>query len=145
MVVWAVAELAALAVIRSALARALTQHGWAEDLQPAVLLAVGEAAANAIEHGSCTGAQVLVALRAEPGWVCIRVADGGRIGSIVPLLLPTLPPSTRCRGRGLLLMRRLSQNMSVHSGGNGTVVSLEFTLRAARMGAAWAADSPSSR
>lgn len=127
-VVTATAEPGALAVIREAVARALTRYGWSDDLHPVVLLAVSEAVANAIEHGSAATAEICVTVRAEPGRVHIRVADGGRLGSVMPLEAPEMPATSQVRGRGLVLMRTLSQGMSIRSGGDGTVVSLEFTL-----------------
>lgn len=136
------AEPGAPAVIRSALARALTRYGWADDLQPVVLLAVGEAVANAVEHGSSPAGDVCVTVREEPGRVHVRVADGGRLGSVIPLDAPPMPAATQIRGRGLVLMRTLSQGMSIRSGGDGTVVSLEFTMRAARAAAAAGGGGP---
>lgn len=126
------ADPAALAAIRLAVSRALTRYGWPESLHPAVLLAVGEAVANAIEHGSSAIGEIGVSVRAERGRVHIRVADGGRLGAVMPLEPPPLPAPTQIRGRGLVLMRTLSEGMSIFSGSHGTVVSLEFSQRAAQ-------------
>ena len=125
------AELASLAVVRAALSHALRREGWAERLHPLVLLAVGEALANAIEHGSPAGGAVEVGLTVTPEWATIRVADSGRLGAAVPLGAPISPCSRSPRGRGRLLMVRLAEEVEVRSDGHGTSVLLRFARPAA--------------
>lgn len=119
------ADLRSLAVIRAAVSRALARNGWADDLHP-VLLAVNEASANAIEHGSGPRSQVEVAVTVDPGRVRVRVADGGRLGAALPLGTPAPPRPDRLRGRGLPMMHALCARVLMHNDGDGTVVLLEF-------------------
>lgn len=127
------AELASVTGIRAALSQSLKCHGWAEELHPRVLLAVGEAVANAVEHGSSAGGAVEVGFTVGPGSATVHVIDEGRPGASFPLGPPASPPPTQPRGRGRLLMRRLAERVEAHSDGHGTRVLLHFT-RPARMG-----------
>jgi anti-sigma regulatory factor (Ser/Thr protein kinase) len=120
------AELASLAVIRVALSRALQRHGWDENLHPPVLLAVGEAVINAIEHGSSVDAVVEVKLKVTPSRAAVQVADEGRLGASMPLTAPVPPASGQVRGRGRLVMVRLADVVRVRSDGHGTSVLLQF-------------------
>lgn len=120
------AELASLAVVRTALSLALKRQGWADSLHPLVLLAVGEALANAIEHGSPAGGAIEVGLAVTPEWATVRVADSGRMGAAVPIRAPVPPFPTSPRGRGRLLMARLAEQVEVCSDGQGTSVVLRF-------------------
>ena len=71
------ADLASVAVVRDSLARVLRCQGWGEELHPLVLLAVSEAVANAIEHGSTSEATVDVLLSVDRDGAVVRVTDGG--------------------------------------------------------------------
>ncbi|MBF6302140.1 ATP-binding protein [Nocardia amamiensis] len=89
-----------------------------------VLLAVGEACANAVEHGhrgdggtvrlraSCTGAELNVA-----------VADHGR-------WKPPDPQATSVRGRGLAIIRAVIPEVNVTTGDSGTTVAMRMPLTA---------------
>lgn len=120
------AELAAVAVVRAALSRALRGQGWSEELHRPVLMAVGEALANAVEHGSVAGGGVEVGLTVTSERACVRVADEGRLGASMPLGPPVSPRAESPRGRGRLVMLDLAENVEVRSGGEGTSVLLTF-------------------
>lgn len=120
------AELASLSVARAALSRALRREGWPDELHALVLLAVGEALANAVEHGSSAGAVIQVELTVDADHASVRVADEGRLGAAVPLTIPPLPPLASPRGRGLLLMLGLAEEVEVRSRGAGTSLLLRF-------------------
>lgn len=126
LVVSVAAELASLAVVRAVLSRALRDHGWDEDLEPLVVLAVGEAVANAIEHGSSADGAVDVALTVTPGWAAVQVVDQGRLGASMPLTAPVPPAADQLRGRGRLVMSGLADLVRVRSDGHGTCVLLQF-------------------
>ena len=86
-----------------------------------VLLACGEAAANAVEHGFADGAGALtVELRLAAGReLTVRVTDGGRWREV---------PAPGDRGRGLPLMRAVMEAVQVESGPEGTVVAMRRRL-----------------
>lgn len=120
------AELASVTMVRAALSRALRGQGWSEELHPPVLLAVGEALANAVEHGSVAGGGVEVGLTVTPEQASVRVADEGRLGASMPLGPPVWPGAESPRGRGRLVMLGLADQVEVRSGGEGTSVLLTF-------------------
>ena len=95
-----------------------------EDLQ----LAVGEAVANGVEHayrhtGQGTVDVLMEVRRGSPTVVAVRVADHGH-----------WQPSTDVtgyRGRGLMMIERLSRRLQVHSSARGTEVCFEIPYPAA--------------
>jgi len=104
---------------------AATRFGLDPNARYRVKLAMNEAVANAIQHGSESPSDrvELAALR-EGGAVAFYVRDGGRF---VPRVgaRGDLPE----RGRGLEFMDRLMDEVEVRPGHDGTVVRL--ALRAA--------------
>ena len=89
-----------------------------------VLIAVGEACSNAIEHaGAGADATVDVRARVAGGVLVISVDDHGTWRTVRP---PT------DRGHGLQLMRVLADRVNVATGQNGTRVELRFSLGAGR-------------
>src|SRR3954468_14475370 len=89
-----------------------------------VLVAVTEAAANAIEHAyGPVDAAFDVEAEADDGEVTVVVRDQGR----------GRPPRGHNRGRGTLLMQELMDHFEVNTGEEGTVVRMR--RRVARAGA----------
>jgi anti-sigma regulatory factor (Ser/Thr protein kinase)/GAF domain-containing protein len=86
-----------------------------------VLLACGEAAANAVEHAFPDAAgELTVELRLAAGQeLTVRVADTGRWRRV---------PAPGDRGRGLPLMRAVMDSVQVDSGEGGTVVTMRRRL-----------------
>ncbi len=117
-------ELAALpdslATLRNALRQWLPHIGATAEEIFAVTTAVGEAAANAIEHayGPKEAAFEVEAL-VETGKLAIAVRDKGR----------WRPPRGPMRGHGLKMMRELMDSVEVASGPEGTMIRLSHTLR----------------
>jgi anti-sigma regulatory factor (Ser/Thr protein kinase) len=124
------ADLAALGQVHGALAAALASEGWAGEPASRVLTASAEAMANAVEHGSASGAGIDVAVEISGRAARVRVLDGGRPGSSTPLGEPEAPPLTSLRGRGRLMMRALAEEMQVRRAGRGTEVLLVFSREA---------------
>jgi anti-sigma regulatory factor (Ser/Thr protein kinase) len=120
------AELPALGLVRSALDDMLARAGWGGDEADRVLLAAGEALANAVEHGSVAGAQIEVWIATAPTQARVRIRDEGRPGEPHPTHEPVAPPLTSARGRGRLIMARLADRLEVGPAGAGTEVMLEF-------------------
>jgi serine/threonine-protein kinase RsbW len=99
--------------------------GFDEAAQQQIKLAVNEAVANAMEHGSAGPAEE-VGIRAaeEDGGLAVYVTD---TGSFVPRMLyaGTMPE----RGRGLAFMDLLMDHVDVRPGRAGTEVRLHKRLR----------------
>lgn len=109
----------AVPIVRQALGRFLERRGVAREDAYAVLLAVGEAAANAVEHAYAN----------EPGLVSVRAAfvedalvvdvvDGGR-------WKPNEPREER--GRGIRIMRALMDRIEIRT--TQAETNVRFTLR----------------
>jgi serine phosphatase RsbU (regulator of sigma subunit)/anti-sigma regulatory factor (Ser/Thr protein kinase)/transcriptional regulator with GAF, ATPase, and Fis domain len=103
------------AALRSWLTRTQVHHEQAHD----VLVAAGEAVANAIEHGHRDSPEGMVSLRATAmvDQVQLTVADTGS-------WKPPEPVKNSHRGRGITLMRALMQEITIHPEAAGTTVHL---------------------
>ncbi|RLK58803.1 ATP-binding protein [Actinokineospora cianjurensis] len=120
-----------VAVVRAALRAWLTVRRVAAEVVDAVLIGVGEAVANAVEHaylGTAPGPVIVCAheVSGSAGARNLRftVADHGRWRE------PAEPPTERLsvRGRGLFLLRALSDTVRVDrsTGKTGTTVVADF-------------------
>ncbi|PSL53103.1 anti-sigma regulatory factor (Ser/Thr protein kinase) [Saccharothrix carnea] len=113
-----------LSAVRARLDAWLAAEGLSEDDRYDLLVAVNEAASNAIEHAYGPGEHGLVHIDAHArpdGSVRVVVADRG--GWRVP------PPTLTARGRGLLLMRENVDEVLVDRGAGGTTVTLVLAPR----------------
>lgn len=119
------ANLESLAFVRSATACILQRGGWPSADAGRILLACGEAVNNAIEHGSPAGGHVRVELVVTMRCARVRVVDDG-VGAPPPVCPQAPPPVTSARGRGLLIMRTLADDLAIRRSGTGTAVSLRF-------------------
>jgi anti-sigma regulatory factor (Ser/Thr protein kinase) len=108
-----------MAPSRAALRSWLTQAGVENDQIQDMLVAAGEAVANAIEHGHRDRPDGLISLRAN------AVVDGLQVSVIdrgvwkTPRHVPG-----EYRGRGISLMRCLVQDLSIQSNDAGTTVHM---------------------
>jgi anti-sigma regulatory factor (Ser/Thr protein kinase) len=117
------AESSQLAPVRKAL------RGWLDqcELPPRtvqnVLVAAGEACANAIEHGhrDAPGDAVRLRVEARVHDLLLTVSDSGRWRTPRPELNPH-------RGRGLTLMRSLMHEVTVTPGSAGTTVHMHTRI-----------------
>ncbi|MEU6185731.1 ATP-binding protein [Nocardia sp. NPDC047038] len=118
------AEAVQLATVRHTLQDWLTQCGMAAAPAYDVLLAVGEACTNAVEHGH-EGDGGVVRLRASVDGDELRVtiSDSGRWKQ------PD-PQADSLRGRGMPLIRALIPEVTVTAGDTGTVVDLRTPFSA---------------
>jgi PAS domain S-box-containing protein len=115
-----------LAGLRRRLREWLTAVGVDGDAEADVLLACGEAAANAVEHAfpdqPGQPGQLTVELALAAGLeLTVRVADTGRWRRV---------PAPGDRGRGLPLMRAVMDSVRVEPGEGGTVVTMRRRLGA---------------
>ena len=112
-----------LTPVRAALRSWLGRCGVSRPTIQDVLVAAGEACANAIEHGHRDAPGQHVRLRAEATVTRLRltVTDTGRWRAAPAAADPL-------RGHGIALMRALMQQVSIESGGAGTTVAMEVAL-----------------
>lgn len=117
------AEAAQLAPVRRALRNWLNQCALPPQTVLNVLVAAGEACANAVEHGHRDTPGDTVRLRAEvePDSMRLTISDTGR-------WKPPRPEMNPHRGRGMALMRALMQNVTVTSGPDGTTVAMHTRI-----------------
>jgi hypothetical protein len=104
---------------RAALRTWLTNAGVEQEQIQDMLVATGEAVANAIEHGHRERPEGTISLRAT------AVVDGLHVSVIDSGVwkIPRQVPS-EYRGRGISLMRCLVQDLSIHSNEAGTTVHM---------------------
>jgi anti-sigma regulatory factor (Ser/Thr protein kinase)/putative methionine-R-sulfoxide reductase with GAF domain len=111
------AEVGQLVVLRRVLQRWLTERGVEQELLYDVVGAVGEAAANAIEHAyGPSGGSIRVSGRWAPDEMVLIVRDLGRWRS-------ARAPE---RGRGIPMMRALTDRMRISRSSAGTTVELRW-------------------
>jgi anti-sigma regulatory factor (Ser/Thr protein kinase) len=117
------AEATRLAPVRSALRGWLARCGIDSATAQSVLVAAGEACANAIEHGHRHLPRGRVHLRAAATAedLQLTITDNGRWKTPVPAANPH-------RGRGLALMRALMTEVTVTTGTAGTIVGLQMRI-----------------
>jgi hypothetical protein len=113
------ADVRQLAPSRAALRSWLTQAGVEPGQIQDMLVAAGEAVANAIEHGHRDQPEGVISLRAT------AVVDGLQVSVVDTGVWKTprhVPGDNR--GRGISLMRCLVQDLSIHSSDSGTTVHM---------------------
>jgi serine/threonine-protein kinase RsbW len=100
-----------------------------EDVHGNILISVTEAVTNAIVHGNCAdqSKQVFISSRCRENALSIRVMDEGTGFDPEFVPDPTRPEFIeRCGGRGLFLMRHLSDRCSFLRG--GSMVEMRFKI-----------------
>jgi serine phosphatase RsbU (regulator of sigma subunit)/anti-sigma regulatory factor (Ser/Thr protein kinase) len=109
--------------MRRRLTNWLSGAGVPEPVAADIVLVVNEALSNCAEHAYRGRAPGPMRLEAEldDGHVQVRVSDSGSWKT------PPADPGTR--GRGLLLMRALSEQMDVDGTAAGTIVGMRFAFR----------------
>ncbi len=117
------AQVGELAPTRTALRSWLTRAGVHSDQVHDVLIAAGEAVANAIEHGHRDRPGGTISLRATvlSDRVQFTIADSGS-------WKPPQPVAKAFRGRGITLMRALMHDVAIHPEDTGTTVHLSARI-----------------
>jgi serine phosphatase RsbU (regulator of sigma subunit)/anti-sigma regulatory factor (Ser/Thr protein kinase)/transcriptional regulator with GAF, ATPase, and Fis domain len=117
------AHVSHLAPTRTTLRRWLTQAGVKPDQTLNVLMAAGEAVANAIEHGHRHSSEGTISLGATAlsDQVQLTITDTGS-------WKPPQPAPDSHRGRGITLMRGLMHEVTIHPGTAGTTVHLSARI-----------------
>ena len=119
------ADLTDLAVARDALADALDECSWGQEDTFRVLICADEAMANAFDHGSTSTDAIDITFRVDPGVVTIVVTDHCSDAAMIPTSA-AFPIDTSEHGRGLILMRALSDRFRMWHRPTGTMVALGF-------------------
>jgi anti-sigma regulatory factor (Ser/Thr protein kinase) len=110
--------------VRDALIAFSSLHGVGEGDLEALLFAVGEALANAIEHGAPSH-DIDVTVEIDPSAIRASIADHGSGLAVVPKGLAPLPEGLIERGRGIPIMQRCTDRFEVESiPGEGTTVTM---------------------
>jgi stage II sporulation protein AB (anti-sigma F factor) len=115
--------------VRERVADFATANAIPEDTADEFITAIGEALANAIEHGCCTD-DIEIACRITSDQVLLAsVVDRGIGFDPGTRPVPAFDPLTE-RGRGLPIMRQYTDHMKVESEpGRGTSVTLARNVR----------------
>lgn len=115
-----------LSVIRHELAGWLTPLRLTDDETADVVLAVDEAAANAVRHayGTAESGVVELTLWTEGGTLSIEVVDHGRWRT------PDAEPDPASGGRGIALMNVMSESVLIHYDERGSRVLLRHRIPA---------------
>jgi PAS domain S-box-containing protein len=119
-----------LALLRAELRRWLSAAGIGGMNAGDIMIAVGEAAANAVEHGSAgrQGDAVLITLTAHAthDMVQLTVADTGRWR---PPPAGRAQPAPGTRGHGIIFMHSLMDDVTIVPSVDGTTVTLTMELK----------------
>ncbi|MCZ7373585.1 SpoIIE family protein phosphatase [Micromonospora sp. WMMC250] len=117
------AERTGLAPVRSALRSWLERCGLSPTNAYNVLVAAGEACANAIEHGhrDNPGGRIRLRATATADGLHLSVTDSGH-------WKPPQPEAGNHRGRGLLLMRALMDAITVTPSATGTTIDMQARI-----------------
>ena len=119
------ADAAHLCRLRHAMNRYLGALPLTPDRRDEIVLAVGEAAANAVEHayrGQQDPGVVDVTFWTETDALCVQVRDHGRWRE------PPSEPRPTGQGLGIVLMRRLVDCVLIHHDHRGTNVLLRHPV-----------------
>jgi anti-sigma regulatory factor (Ser/Thr protein kinase) len=116
-----------LTEVRSRLRAWLGQCGLAPQQVLDVLIAAGEACANALEHGHRNLGAVPIRLQATalPGQLHLQITDSGTWKTADPHA-----PGQSLRGRGIGLMRAVMQQVTITPGPEGTIVDMHARIPA---------------
>jgi len=119
------ADSAQLAPVRATLRSWLSRCGLSNRTLQDVLVAAGEACANAVEHGhrnvpGLPGQQIRLMAAATVTQLRLTVSDTGR--------WKANPPTNPHRGHGIALMRALMQHVYIDAGAGGTTVDLQTRI-----------------
>jgi anti-sigma regulatory factor (Ser/Thr protein kinase) len=115
------AKPSSLASMRRAVAQWLRLAGASEAEVYEMLVASGEACANAVAHAHSAISDAQFEVRAE--------RDGPEVQIVISDAGSWRPPSDEGRGRGLPLMRELMDEVKIEPGERGTTVTMRRRLR----------------
>ena len=117
------ADTGQLAPARARLRRWLDSCAPGTRIGQDALVAAGEAVANAIEHGhrDNPGGEIRLRAATTAGRLWLTVIDSGS-------WLPPGPAPAQYRGKGVMLMRALMDNVNIEAGPAGTTVTMDARI-----------------
>jgi serine/threonine-protein kinase RsbW len=119
-----------IAEIESYVEQIAIHYNIGEDRYPNILISLTEAVNNAIIHGNNEDETkyVDVQVRETPNGLCFEVHDEGKGFNPKDIPDPTAPENLECcGGRGVFLMKELSDSMDYRE--NGRIVDLHFNFK----------------
>jgi serine phosphatase RsbU (regulator of sigma subunit)/anti-sigma regulatory factor (Ser/Thr protein kinase) len=123
-------ETSRLREMRSFIAGYLADVRAPVDISTEVLLAAGEATANACRHGRREGARTEVRVKCslQGTKVAVTVADDGPGFDPSQINPGSLPDRFASGGRGLFLIRKLMDDVDINSSSEGTIITMTRRL-----------------
>ena len=115
---------ASAAQMRRALGVYLTRQSLAASVVRDLVLAAEEALSNAIIHAGGVGGAICVAASVSDGEAAVEVRDGGCGFDFQPSEADSVPDLLDPRGRGLFLMQRIMDEVTVSCDSRGTTVRM---------------------
>src|SRR5690348_5543005 len=117
-----------VAVARRAVGVFAQSRGFSPSEVSDIVLAVGEACSNAVEHGHEANGQILVRCAFENDTLTIEIGDRGRGFDDKRALGSAIPAEFLGRGRGIPIMRAVMDGVRYETGKTGTTVFLQKRL-----------------
>ena len=99
-----------------------------------LLLAASEAITNACLHARPAPSSVHISCSRRDGRISVGISDQGEGFSLDPIVMEQPPPLDRTGGRGLMLIRHLTDQVTIRTTTRGTTLTLvrEIVPRATR-------------
>jgi serine/threonine-protein kinase RsbW len=113
-------------VVESFIDNAKEEFEINDDIYGNIMISVTECISNAIVHGNENDAQKMVHLELNllPGVLSFCIEDEGKGFDFTSLPDPTAPENLeKTSGRGIFLMRQLSDEVKFENGGKKTILS----------------------
>lgn len=113
-------------VVESFIDNAKEEFEINDDIYGNIMISVTECISNAIVHGNENDAQKMVHLELylQPGVLSFCIEDEGQGFDFTSLPDPTAPENLeKTSGRGIFLMRQLSDEVKFENGGKKTILS----------------------
>lgn len=117
-----------VAVARRAVGLFAQSRGFSPSDVSDIVLAVGEACSNAVEHGHVSKQYVAVRCTFDNGMLRVEIGDRGHGFDEERANNTEIPTEFLGRGRGIPIMRAVMDNVRYVISGSGTTVFLEKRL-----------------
>lgn len=117
-----------VAIARRAVGVFARSRGFTPSEVSDIVLAVGEACSNAVEHGHATKSQMVVRCTFENDTLTIEIGDRGGGFDEERALNSAIPAEFLGRGRGIPIMRAVMDGVRYEITKNGTTVFLQKKL-----------------